>query len=114
MEVEFLDTGGASFFSMNIDVPQIRQVLSLFCSILWGFCRHRGAARTTILTSWHETSSAPEQNGLLEKSLQVPIIPGVVAAWSERAVVIVAPSDDSSARVRDVATGEELDTASRN
>jgi len=46
---------------------------------------------------------------MLEKSLHFPIKPGVVAAWNVRTVVIVATSDGSSTRVRDVATGEEHD-----
>jgi hypothetical protein len=46
---------------------------------------------------------------MLERSLHLPIKPGVVAAWNTRTVVIVALLDGSSTRVRDVATGEELD-----
>jgi len=46
---------------------------------------------------------------MLEKPLLFPIKPGVVAAWNARIVVIVATSDGSSTRVRDVATGEEHD-----
>jgi hypothetical protein len=46
---------------------------------------------------------------MLEKSLHFPIKPGVVAAWYARTVVIVATSDGSSTRVRDVATGKEHD-----
>jgi hypothetical protein len=46
---------------------------------------------------------------MLEKSLHFPIKPSVVAAWNARTVVIVATSDGSSTRVRDVATGTEHD-----
>jgi len=46
---------------------------------------------------------------MLEKPVLFPIKPGVVAAWNARTVVIVATSDGSSTRVRDVATGEEHD-----
>lgn len=46
---------------------------------------------------------------MLERSLHFPIKPGVVAAWNTRTVVIVALLDGSSARVRDVATGDRLD-----
>jgi putative transposase len=46
---------------------------------------------------------------MLERSLHFPIKPGVVAAWNARTVVIVAPLDGSSARVRDIATGEQCD-----
>jgi len=46
---------------------------------------------------------------MLEKPLLFPIKPGVVAAWNARTVVIVGPTDGSSTRVHDVATGEERD-----
>ena len=46
---------------------------------------------------------------MLEKPLLFPIKPGVVAAWNACTVVIVAPSDGSSTRIRDVATGKEHD-----
>jgi hypothetical protein len=48
---------------------------------------------------------------MLEKPLLFPIKPGVVAAWNARAVVIVGPTDGSSTRVHDVATGEERDVS---
>jgi hypothetical protein len=48
---------------------------------------------------------------MLEKSLHFPIKPGVVAAWNAHTVVIVSPTVGSTARVRDVATGEERDVA---
>jgi putative transposase len=48
---------------------------------------------------------------MLEKSLHFPIKPGVVVAWDARTVVIVAPFDASSTRVRDVATGKEHDVS---
>jgi signal peptidase I len=47
---------------------------------------------------------------MLERSLQFPIKPGVVAAWNASTVVIVAFLDGSSTRVRNVATGEQHDT----
>jgi hypothetical protein len=46
---------------------------------------------------------------MLGKPLLFSIKPGVVAAWNARTVVIIAPSDGSSTRVRDVATGKEHD-----
>jgi hypothetical protein len=48
---------------------------------------------------------------MLEKSLHFPIKPGVVGAWNDRTVVIVGPTDGSSTRVHDVATGEERDVS---
>jgi putative transposase len=48
---------------------------------------------------------------MLEKSLHFPIKPGVVAAWNAHTVVIVGPTVGSTARVSDVATGEERDVA---
>jgi putative transposase len=48
---------------------------------------------------------------MLEKPLLFPIKPGVVAAWNARTVVIVGPTDGSSTRVHDVATGEERDVS---
>jgi hypothetical protein len=46
---------------------------------------------------------------MLERSLHFPIKPGVVAAWNARTVVIVAPLNGSSTRVRDIARGEQCD-----
>jgi hypothetical protein len=51
---------------------------------------------------------------MLEKSLHFPIKPGVVAAWNDRTIVIVGPTDGSSTRVHDVATGEERESPSTN
>jgi hypothetical protein len=48
---------------------------------------------------------------MLEKPLLFPIKPGVVAAWNARTVVIVGPTDGSSTRIHDVATGEERDVS---
>ena len=46
---------------------------------------------------------------MLGTSLHLPIKPGVAPAWNVDTVIIVAASDGSHARVRDVATGEEWD-----
>lgn len=48
---------------------------------------------------------------MLEKPLLFPIKPGVVVAWNARTVVIVGPTDGSSTRIHDVATGEERDVS---
>ena len=48
---------------------------------------------------------------MLEKPLLFPIKPGVVAAWNARTVVIVGPTDGSSIRIHDVATGDERDVS---
>jgi hypothetical protein len=46
---------------------------------------------------------------MLVKPLLFSIKPGVVVAWNARTVIIIAPIDGSSNRVRDVATGKEHD-----
>jgi hypothetical protein len=83
-------------------------VLSLFRSILLSFpssWHNLGGHASNVARSQFSAGA----NGMLDKSLHFPIKPGVVAAWNARTVVIVAPSDGSSTRVRDVATGEDRD-----
>src|SRR6202171_6093887 len=79
------------------------------------------AVSGVLLSSWHypgenafnvaRSQFSAGANGMLEKSLHFPIKLGVVAAWNAHTVVIVGPTDGSSTRVRDVATGEERDVS---